>query len=175
MKRQKELKQDIQRKVVASIIVNFKEKSNVAFTIKQVQRSASTVLGYRIGWETVRKMMKQNFKMRHEKVKRISFHGNTESCLVKRHLYARRMFELLDQGYHVFNIDESTLSVSNFARKMWVEKKGSKSVVDEVLKQKINLIVAVSNRGEAYIAQTIVNTDDEMMCMFFSKFSQVMT
>ena len=77
------MKQDLQRRVVASTIVKLREKSNVAFTIKQVQRSVSTILGYRIGWETVRKMLKNDFNMRHEKVKRISFHGNTESCVVK--------------------------------------------------------------------------------------------
>ena len=90
--------------------------------------------------------------MKYKKIKRISRLGNTESCLVKRHLYARRMFELLEQGYHVFNIDESWLAMSDFTRKQWIEKEGSTSVVDEVLKQKINIIVAVSNRGEVFLA-----------------------
>ena len=90
--------------------------------------------------------------MKFKKVKRISCHGNTESCLVKRHLYAKRMFELIEQGYHVFNVDESWLPVSDFTRRKWIEKEGSASVVDEVLKQKINIIVAVSNRGEVFLS-----------------------
>ena len=85
------------------------------------------------------------------------------------------MFELYESGYHIFNIDESWLSVSDFTRKVWREKGGSASLEDEVLKQKINLIVAVSNRGEVFLAQHQVMTEDELMCMFFSKFAQAMT
>ena len=51
----------------------------------------------------------------------------------------------------MYNIDESWLPVSDYTRKVWVEKGGSTSVVDEVLKQKINLIVAVNNRVEVFL------------------------
>ena len=71
----------------------------------------------------------------------------------------------------MYNIDESWLPVSDYTRKVWVEKGGSTSVVDEVLKQKINLIVAVSNRGEVFLCQHQVMMEDELMCMFFSKFA----
>ena len=98
-------------------------------------------------------MMKQEFKIVHKRVRRVNRLGNTENVLVKRHLYARRMFELYEQEYHIFNIDESWISNSDFTRKVWREKGGSPSLEDEVLKQKINIIVAVSNRGEVFLCQ----------------------
>ena len=88
------------------------------------------MLGYRIGWETVRKMMKNDFKMKYQKIKRVNHLGNSESSLVKRNLFARKMIDLLDKGNHIFNIDESWLPVSDYSGKVWVEKGGSSSLHD---------------------------------------------
>ena len=85
------------------------------------------------------------------------------------------MFELLNEGYHIYNIDESWLSVSDFDRCMWAQRGGPASLGDDVLKHKINIIVAVSNKGDVFLAQTQVNTDDEVMSLFFSKFVQKLT
>ena len=49
-------------------------------------------------------------------------------------MFARKMIDLLDEGNHVFNIDESWLPVSDYHSRLWVEKGGSSSLHDEVLK-----------------------------------------
>ena len=73
------------------------------------------MLGQRIGWETIRKTMKNDFSMKYQKIKRINHLANGDAALVKRDMFARKIIDLIDEGNHVFNLDESWLSNSSYS------------------------------------------------------------
>ena len=55
-------------------------------------------------------MLRNHLGMRYKKVKKVTFQGNSEQNLVKRHLYCKVMLKLLDQGKRVLNIDETWIN-----------------------------------------------------------------
>ena len=54
--------------------------------------------------------------MRYRAVKQVACQGNSQRCLVMRMLYAKKMFELLDAGKTIINVDETWLPHLNFQR-----------------------------------------------------------
>ena len=92
------------------------------------------MLGYKVAECTVRRIIKNDLKLSYKSVRRINMRGNNESCLVKRHLYAKKMLQLLKDDYHIYNVDESWLSCSAFDKKRWVERGSSATLGDQVLK-----------------------------------------
>ena len=52
--------------------------------------------------------------MRYQKIKRVPFNGNSKQCLVLRHIYAKKMFDMLSDDYRLINIDESWLNQADF-------------------------------------------------------------
>ena len=67
----------------------------------------------------MRKVLRQDFHLSYRKVKQVAFQGNSERCLVSRMLYARQMFDLLDSGKRIINVDETWLPTLDFRGKKW--------------------------------------------------------
>ena len=118
---------------------------------------------------TLRKIMKKRLHLSWKKIKRVASPGNSERNLVLRHLFARKLIPLYAQNQHIVNIDESWVSVSDFGRQSWNRKGFDNNHHDNVLGNKVNLIVAVSSEGFVWLSLTQCNTDDEMMSCFLSK------
>jgi len=66
--------------------------------------------------------MKHHFGMRFHKVKRVPFKGNSERSLVVRQQCAKKLLELLEQGFKIVNIDESWINEVDFQRRKWHDK-----------------------------------------------------
>ena len=103
---------------------------------------------------TVAKILKTKFRLSYRKVKRVSTQGNSERCLVLRHLYAREMLKIYSEGKHIINIDESWIPHTDFRRQRWGTRKENNSMADKVLGYKVNMIVAVSSEGRVWLALT---------------------
>ena len=85
------------------------------------------------------------------------------------------MLPLYNSEKHIINIDESWLSVSDFRHHSWQAKTDQKSMNNRALKLKINMIVAVSNRGKAWLALTYVNTNEQVMQLFISNLADILS
>ena len=72
--------------------------------------------------------MKNQCDMRFHKVKRVPFHGNSERSLVVRQQCAKKMLELLEQGFTIINIDESWINELDFVRQKWHARMESNSL-----------------------------------------------
>ncbi len=120
--------------------------------VKQVQLETSKLIGDRIAPNTIRLIMKDRLRLSYRKIKRVQIPGNSERCLVLRHLYARKMLKLLQDEFEIVNIDESWLPVSDFNAYSWKPVGERNSHGDEILKQKINIIVATSTDGSVFLA-----------------------
>jgi hypothetical protein len=60
-----------------------------------------------VSTKAVTQIMKAQFGLSYRRIKRVPKSGNSERCLVLRHLYARKMLQIYSEGRHVINIDES--------------------------------------------------------------------
>ena len=119
--------------------------------------------------------LSKDFGLCYRRIKRISPYGNTERNRVLRFLYAKEMLKLYNEGKHIINIDESWLAVSDYQHFAWFAKGREHSMRDQTLKCKINIIVAVSNRGHSWLAQTYVNTNEEVMQLFITHLAEALT
>ena len=57
--------------------------------------------------------------MSYRKIKKVPLHGNTERCKVLRFMWAQKLFEVLESGYKVINIDETWLPETDFRKFSW--------------------------------------------------------
>jgi hypothetical protein len=72
--------------------------------------------------DKVKSIFKDRLDLRFKRIKRIPFLGNAERCLVMRHLYARKMIEIIQSQKTIWNFDESFLKDSFFVRSKWCHK-----------------------------------------------------
>ena len=109
------------------------------------------------------------------KVKRVATQGNTETNLVMRMLYAKKMFELLSSGKRIINIDETWLPSMDYRSRGWCSRGQRNSVSMRDMSSRVNMIAALDTDGRLYLSLTQVNTDSDVMLMFLSRLALVLT
>ena len=174
-KKQKELLQERNRSAIISAISDSIEERETIWTLKQIQQKASAHTSTQVSINSVAKIIKNEFKLSYRKIKRVPFQGNSERCLVLRQLYARKMFQLHNEGYHILNIDESWIPSEDFRRGCWFARGDVNSMAERSIGFKVNMIVAVSSEGKVWMALTQCNTDENVMQLFLSKLTSCLT
>ena len=110
--------------------------------------------GVEVGLHTICSVLRNDFSMRHRKVKKVPWLGNTERCLVTRQLYAKKMLSLLEEGKRIINIDESWLNYLDFRCRKWRLPGDNNSIATKDLSPKINMIAALDTEGRIYLSLT---------------------
>ena len=123
----------------------------------------------------VNKVLREDFRMRYRVLKKVEFQGNSERCLVTRMLYAKKMFELLEQGARIINIDETWLPHLDFRNKKWRQRGERNTVSSKTLSHRVNMIAAIDTDGNLYMSLTQFNTDSDVMLMFLSRLATILT
>ena len=113
--------------------------------------------------------------MRYRVLKKVQFQGNSERCLVMRMLYAKKMFELLEQGKRIINIDETWLPHLDFRCKKWRQRGEQNTVSTKSLAHRVNMIAALDTDGRLYLSLTQFNTDSDVMLMFLSRLAHLLS
>ena len=111
--------------------------------------------------------MKKGLGLRYRKIRRQPIQTNSERCLVQRQQYALRMLDVLATGKRVLNVDESWLSDSEYSRRMWYPTSPEANFPDKPLSIRHSLVFALDTEGSMYFALYHVNTDSDMMTLFF--------
>ena len=120
-------------------------------------------------------VLKKHFGMSYRVLKRAAYQGNSQRCLVTRMLYAKKMFELLQQGKRIINIDETWLPHTDFRNKKWRRRGEPNTMSTKALSPKVNMIAAVDTDGRLYLSLTQQNTDSDVMLMFMSRLANVLS
>ena len=76
------------------------------------------------------------------------------------------MLELLEQGKHIINIDESWINDTNFTRKMWCPTDAAATITQRAVTPRLTLIAALDTEGRLYYALTHANTDSDVLLVF---------
>ena len=113
--------------------------------------------------------------MRYKRIRKVPWQGNSDRCLVLRHLYAKKALSLLESAKIILNIDESWLPETCMKRMKW-QRQGDKNSVDsKLISHRISMIVALDSKGNVYLSLSQVNTDHNVMLMFLTKLSSLLT
>ena len=90
-------------------------------------------------------------------------------------LYAKKMFELLDQDKRIINIDETWLPHFDYRNKKWRKRGETNTMSSKALNPRVNMIAAVDTDGHLYMSLTQFNTDTDVMLMFLSRLASVLS
>ena len=71
-----------------------------------------------------------------------------------RMLYAKKMFELLEQGKRIINIDETWLPHLDFRNKKWRRRGEPNTMSTKSLSHKVNMIAGIDTNGCLYLSLT---------------------
>mgnify|MGYP003310138798 CR=1 FL=1 len=123
------------------------EQGQHVWTAEQVRKHLCDVMKAKVSAARVRHILRNDFGMRYRVLKKVAFQGNSERCLVTRLRYAQKMFELLERGARIINIDESWLNSQRFVRKVWVPSKSTTSVTEKQINPRLSLILALHTDG----------------------------
>lgn len=123
----------------------------------------------------IRESLKSDFGMSYKKIKRVPFQGNTDRCLVLRHIYAKEVLRLLSEGKRLINIDETWLTETDFRRRKWRKRGTTNSLPVKAMNQRVSLIAAVDTDGEIILSLTQVNTDSDVLSMFLVHLARKLT
>lgn len=132
-------------------------------------------IGLNVPLAKVRTILRNDFDMRYRVLKKVEYQGNSERCIVTRMLYAKKMFELLEQGARILNIDETWLPHLDFRNKKWRQRGERNSVSMKSLSHRVNMIAAIDTEGHMYLSLTQFNTDSDVMLMFLSRLAQLLS
>ncbi len=69
--------------------------------------------------QRIRKCLKQELGLRFRKKKQVYSTNNTNDNLVARQKFAQKFLEVLEQGYVIVNVDESSVDRLDFKAKCW--------------------------------------------------------
>jgi hypothetical protein len=127
-----------------------------------IQNENQTVLPVHL----IRKVLKQDLKMKYKKIKRVPFSGNSDRNLILRQQLAIKMIELFQQDIEIINIDETWISQTDFRRRKWKVSGTTNSLPNPLVNPRISLIVALSNRGDMYFTVSQGNTNLESFKIF---------
>ena len=117
----------------------------------------------------VTKVLKEHLDMRFHKVKRVPFKGNSERSLVVRQQCAKKILELLEQGFNIINVDESWINELDFQRRKWHDRTESNSLPKKTVFPRLSLLAAIDTTGRVFMALTTINTTSEVVCLFVRK------
>ena len=112
--------------------------------------------------------------MKYKSLKKVPFQGNSNRCLVLRMLYAQKMLAILHSGKTVYNVDETFLNETCFKRKKWCQKGEANTFGAKMLGHRISMVVALGSDGDCYFSFTQVNTDANVMLLFFSQLAAIL-
>ena len=87
---------------------------------------------------------------------------------------AKKLLELLEQGFRVINIDESWINEVDFQRRKWHERIEQNSLPKKTVYPRLSLLAAIDNLGSHYMAITTVNTTSEVVCLFVKQLVHVL-
>ena len=145
------------------------------WTTQQIREAMVQGGGLDVKNEEVRVVLREDYHMSYRTLKQTAYQGNSQRCLVTRMLYAKKMFQLLDAGKRIINIDETWLPHLDFRNKKWRRRGEPNTLSTKSLSPKVNMIAAVDTDGNLYLSLTQQNTDNDIMLMFFSRLANVLS
>ena len=79
------------------------------------------------------------------------------------------MFQLLEKGTRVINIDESWISETEYSRRMWCPAKAPATITDKSINPRLALIAALDSDNQIYFALTHSITDSDVITAFLKR------
>ena len=143
----KQINSEAKTTMAVSTIQSFKDNDQCIWSINQVRDAIEAQSGVNASKRFVSSVLRNHFDMRFQKVKRVAFKGNSERSLVVRQQCAKKMLELLEQGFTIMNIDESWINELDFARRKWHDRNESNSLPRKYVSRRLSVLAAIDTEG----------------------------
>ena len=115
--------------------------------------------------------MRDGLDLKFKRAKPIAARTNTVCCRYQRQQFALRLIAEMSAGKRVINIDEASLSQTNFVRRGWGQKTLDLRPQAKPLGHRLTLIAALDNLGASYFAITQSTVDSEIFGAFLQRFA----
>ena len=79
------------------------------------------------------------------------------------------MFDLFSSGKRIINVDESWIDSTSFCRKHYQPVSGLSSFNEKPVSPRISMIAAVGSCGSVFLSLTQVNTNSEVLAVYFTE------
>ena len=123
----------------------------------------------------VGRVMRRLLDLKYSKIRKVPYQANFERCLVLRHLYAKKVFELLQTDARLFTIDESWVNDLSWNQRQWHVHGARNSVSKKKVAPRLSLLVAIDDHGSMYMSMTQVNTDHDIFQLFITHLADKLT
>ena len=117
----------------------------------------------------VARIMRLRFGMRFNRIKKVAYLANSQRSLVVRQQFAKKMIELMDEGFIIINIDETFLNEGDLRHQKWKVHGESNSIRERSINPLLKVFSAISSDGDVYMAVSQRNTDADAFCLFMQK------
>ena len=169
-KEKEEREVDDQRRIATTVAQLLNRRGYVG-SAAEVRRSVQASLPRRISMKRVRRIMRVDLGLKFKRAKPIAARTNTVCCRYQRQQFALRLIAEMSAGKRVINIDEASLSQTNFVRRGWGQKTLDLRPQAKPLGHRLTLIAALDNLGASYFAITQSTVDSEIFGAFLQRFA----
>ena len=138
------------RSLIENEVRRFLWSGHHIWSVASITAEISQKQGLQFQPHEVRSVMKQECRMRYRKIKKSAYLGNNTRSQLSRLLFAKKMFDLLDQDVRLVNIDESWIPAKDSRYMKWRAPGDTNSVGIKMLSSRIAILAAIDTRGNVY-------------------------
>ena len=138
------------RSIIHDNIRRFLWSGHHIWSVASITAEISQKQGLQFQPHMVHSVMKEELQMRYRKIKKSAYLGNNTRSQLSRLLFARKMFDLLDQDVRLVNIDESWIPAKDSRYMKWRAPSDSNSVGIKMYSSRIAILAAIDTRGNVY-------------------------
>ena len=113
--------------------------------------------------------MRKELRFIYKAVKPIASRTNIVSCLYQRQQFALRLIDEMMAGKRIINIDEASLTRTDFLHKGWGVNDKALRPHKQPLGHRLTLIAAVDNFGQSFFAVTQSTIDSHVLSAFLHR------
>ena len=86
--------------------------------------------------------------------------------MILRKFYALKMMSLFEEGFHIFNIDETWIGETQYHNKEWKRRGKENPRAIKTVTPRLSLILALDTLGNKYFSLNQANTGSDIFVTF---------
>ena len=168
------LRRELELDLVYQVVALHQRRQLPVASSALIQAHIKDAYDFVVSKSAIQQILRNKLGMSYRRARSVPVQANSERCLVLRQQYAMVMFEQLEKGQRVINVDESWLNESSFFRKIWASKSQPATYQLRNVSPRISLIAAIDNKGNAWYALNQSNTDSSVMLLFLKSLMETL-
>ena len=132
-------------------------------SIASMKKSLSEGMNIKAKDRPIRRIMKDDLKMRYRKIVTVSLKVNVPKNLILRQQFALKLIETMNSGKKIINVDETWLGLTDWRRMKWQAPGTTNSILRKMMLPSVTMITALDTNGEVYLSLLQSNSNSQVM------------